>query len=100
MVNCICKTEFEVHTCTRPCKQLSNNKIEVELSPDFVEASIITKPPIGLTPKWLWIEQRRNEIVKAMGRYKEAGLPIPKKWTKELHQHQTTINQRKNRKVK
>jgi hypothetical protein len=62
------------------------------------KAAAIKKPPIGLMPKWLWIEQRMNEIARAIDRYRAAGMQIPKKWEKELARHQKTILQRQNRK--
>lgn len=48
-------------------------------NPDY-----ISKPTLGLTPKWLWIEQRRREIVAAIDRYKESGCIVPKEWEDEL----------------
>jgi hypothetical protein len=54
----------------------------------------ILRPPLGLRPKWLWLEQRRAEILQAICRYKEAGHNVPKKWLKELAQHEKTISNR------
>ena len=44
------------------------------------------KPPIGLKPKWIHEEERKTEILDAMERYSEAGLPIPKEWIEELRE--------------
>ena len=44
-----------------------------------------SKPPLGLTPRWLIEEQRTIAILEAMHRYTVAGLPIPEEWTDELN---------------
>lgn len=54
-----------------------------------VQGSVqMNKPPIGLMPKHIFIEQmqmqRRNEITAAMQRYIEAGKDIPNDWLQEL----------------
>lgn len=54
-----------------------------------VQGSVqMNKPPIGLMPKSIWIEQmqvqRRNEITAAMQRFIEAGKDIPNDWLQEL----------------
>lgn len=41
------------------------------------------KPPLGIIPHRLWIEQRVIEIVNAATRYRDAGFPIPKEWHDE-----------------
>lgn len=42
------------------------------------------EPPVGLKPRWLHNEERKEEIFKAMFRYSEAELPIPREWIVEL----------------
>ena len=46
------------------------------------------KPPIGLRPKWLFEEmyrtERMHEIYKAIDRFKNAEVEIPKEWEDEL----------------
>lgn len=48
----------------------------------------MNKPPIGLMPKHIFIEQmqmqRRNEITAAVQRYIEVGKDIPNDWLQEL----------------
>jgi len=43
-----------------------------------------TKPPLGLMPKNIFYEKRLDDILGAISRHKEAGLPIPKKWYEEI----------------
>ena len=43
-----------------------------------------TAPPIGLMPRWRWLELRRDEVRAAIQRYLEAGLNAPDKWHHEL----------------
>ena len=44
------------------------------------------KPPIGLTPQYIWKSQRIEDILSAMERYSEVKKPIPIEWVKELKQ--------------
>lgn len=50
------------------------------------------RPPFGITPRFIWIEQRIDEIIKAMDRYREAKKEIPKDWYFELAQLETEKN--------
>lgn len=43
----------------------------------------LTKPPLGLTPKWLFLEQRLIAIKEAIGRYVVANKEIPTEWLSE-----------------
>jgi len=47
------------------------------------------KPPIGLVPRGIHEDQvsieRIYSITKAMKRYSDEGLPIPKEWIDELY---------------
>lgn len=40
--------------------------------------------PIGITPKDIWLKQRKQEILDAIIRYTESGIVIPVEWVKEL----------------
>jgi len=42
------------------------------------------KPPLGLTPKYVWEELRRREILAAMQRYAIAEKAAPIEWCNEL----------------
>ncbi len=45
------------------------------------------KPPIGIKPAWIVQRDRIFEIVEAMERYSNAGVPIPPEWFDELVIH-------------
>jgi len=45
-----------------------------------------TRRPLGLAPKWLIQEKRRNEISEAMSRYLTAGLKVPTEWVEEYNE--------------
>lgn len=44
------------------------------------------KPPIGLTPKWVWKKERLKEVRDAIARYYDAGLVIPVEWIIEYNE--------------
>lgn len=41
------------------------------------------KPPLGIEPKWLWRERRREDLIAAMERYAKVGVKIPQEWFDE-----------------
>jgi len=43
------------------------------------------KPPIGLMPRWLWIEKRIEDIDSAIERYKDCFKKIPQEWIDERY---------------
>lgn len=48
-----------------------------------VQAVLKKKPPLGLTPEFIWKEKRLNDICHAIARYVFAGLaPLPE-WADE-----------------
>lgn len=54
----------------------------------------LRKPPLGLLPKKLWLEQRCTRIRDAIERYDQAGLlshPSVADWRAELNQHEREI---------
>ena len=54
--------------------------------PEHIQVSIgIKKPPIGVMPKRLWVESRKEELKGAINRYLEAGFEIPKEWVDEFN---------------
>jgi hypothetical protein len=65
---------------------INNNKCETD----------IKKPPIGITPHFIWIEQRIDEIKQAINRRIEAKVIIPPQWYTELAQ----LENEKNTKVR
>ena len=42
------------------------------------------KPPLGIVPRKLWDEKRLTDLGDAIGRYMEAGEPVPQEWILEL----------------
>lgn len=43
----------------------------------------IKQPPIGLIPRWAWLEQRLDSINSACNRYKESNYAINPEWILE-----------------
>ncbi len=43
----------------------------------------ITKPPLGLKPRWLHNEERSVDLAKAIMRYIDAGVALPDEWIDE-----------------
>lgn len=67
-------------------KDLSSDHSLYEEEPTDQEPEIkeVTKPEIGLMPKYIWLEIRRDEIILAIARYIEANrTPLPE-WYEEL----------------
>lgn len=44
------------------------------------------KPPIGLSSRRLWLEDRFKEVSDAINRYKDAGMIVPTEWYEEFFQ--------------
>ena len=42
------------------------------------------KPPLGLRPRIIWLNEREIELLEAMERYEKAGKEIPEMWSMEL----------------
>lgn len=42
------------------------------------------KPPIGLRPRIIWLNERAMEITEAIERYQEVGKEVPERWNIEL----------------
>lgn len=43
------------------------------------------RPPLGVMPKWRWLELRQRELVKAVQRFRDDGAKVPTKWIMEWH---------------
>lgn len=52
----------------------------------------MSKPPIGITPRWLLDEERAREIEQAIMRYNEVDYPIPVEWIQELNEVYERLN--------
>lgn len=44
------------------------------------------RPPLGVTPRYLWDEQRRRDLGNAIRRVAEADVPIPQEWVDEYNE--------------
>jgi hypothetical protein len=53
---------------------------------DHINNTMCKKPPLGITPHFIWIEQRIEEIKEAINRRIEAKENIPHEWYIELAQ--------------
>lgn len=42
------------------------------------------RPPLGLMPRWLWLEQRLEDLERARDGYVKAGLEVPEHWLVEI----------------
>ena len=42
------------------------------------------RPPLGITPFYIWNEQRKKDIEEAIIRYTLAEMQVPKEWVAEL----------------
>ena len=45
------------------------------------------KPPLGICPEEIWVNQRVYELMRALTEYKQAGLRPNVEWFSELKQH-------------
>lgn len=46
----------------------------------------IERPPLGLTPRWVMVEQRYGAVCAAISRYYNAGKKIPIEWIEEYNE--------------
>ena len=53
---------------------------------DYAFGALRKKPPLGLVPRFIRDEERAREILEAIGRYNDAGEPVPVNWIWELEQ--------------
>jgi hypothetical protein len=53
------------------------------------------KPPIGLIPRFIFEEERLEEIEDAMDRYRAAGKKIPEEWIRERTEIRNSLHERK-----
>jgi len=59
------------------------NRVTVS-QPD--ESPRLQKPPLGLVPRSVRDFERVSEILEALGRYNDAGKPVPREWLAELEE--------------
>ena len=46
----------------------------------------VKKPPLGIEPRYVWEEKRRQKIRKAVTEYMNAGLMVPEAWIEEWNE--------------
>lgn len=54
----------------------------------------VTKPPLGVIPKWIHDEHRREDVGSAIIRYVEACLPVDPEWVEEYNSLTEAISKR------
>jgi len=47
------------------------------------EHDIAKKPPIGIVPRFIWLERRYTDLQEAIKRYTDAKLNVPAEWVDE-----------------
>ena len=52
-----------------------------------------TAPPLGIVPRTFWIENRADDIMEAIERYRRGKYIIPVEWVEELAEHLKTLDQ-------
>jgi hypothetical protein len=57
--------------------------------------SNVVKPPLGLMPRYIWLEKRRVDIEGAISRYKDVEKKVPLSWFTELEEIKVTIRENK-----
>jgi len=55
------------------------------------ENNVLIKPPLGLKPKYLMIQERRDEIFAACLRYIEVRKKIPQEWKDEFDSYNNSM---------
>jgi hypothetical protein len=50
-------------------------------------------PPLGIVPRKFWVENRADDIMEAMERYRRGKYIIPVEWVDELAGHLRTLDQ-------
>jgi hypothetical protein len=71
--------------CDDCAKKLASEPLCVECHYRYFGKEKLTKPPLGLRPKWLVDELRIEEVKNAMERYIEVNKPIPIEWINEYN---------------
>ena len=66
----------------KPCEDYTIEEIAAWKA---ATGSSITKPPLGIMPKYIHDEKRIDEILDAISRFGSAGVSIPVKWIEEYN---------------
>jgi hypothetical protein len=63
-------------------EQIRDTVIPIRFKYDFQDKG--EKPPLGLIPAFIRKQQRQQEIMSAVVRYREAGKEVPREWLEEF----------------
>jgi hypothetical protein len=51
--------------------------------------------PIGIAPRFIWVQHRVSQLLEAINRYIWAGKTPPEEWFQELNDHRYYLKNRK-----
>ena len=51
----------------------------------------LTPAPVGVEPRWHWVERRCQDLISAIERYSQSGHCIPPEWVRELADHTESL---------
>lgn len=66
------------------CRVLVGHPDSMQLKEENKPTMPLPKPPLGLIPRFIRDSERASEILEALGRYNDAGKPVPQEWLNEL----------------
>ena len=70
------------------------DEVERSLLPKAICPAKKDKPPLWLTPRHVHLENRQNDIVEAIIRYRrDKGLRLPIEWLRELMDNQSLLEE-------
>lgn len=78
----LCDGDGDCH-CTE-CWEQSGIQLLVDEDKTAQDKSHRKKPPLGITPRKIWLELRMREIIRAINDYCEAKMIVPTEWCDEL----------------
>lgn len=73
----------QVHVCDRLC--IKSEMLILETVSEF-HVPHAKRPPLGIEPRYVWEEKRRQKIRKAVMEYMNAGLMVPEAWIEEWNE--------------
>jgi hypothetical protein len=62
-------------------------------SPKREPPTPMVKPPLGITPRQVWMEQRADDLRAVIRRYNNAGKIVPRTWKSELTELEIKLGQ-------
>ena len=54
---------------------------------NVVIVPMANRPPVGVMPEWLWLEERFDALKCAILRYEDAGIDVKQEWLEERARH-------------